>query len=77
MAGAYFATRMPDVESYKIVKDILSYESAVRDLRVGQVLAELVFEAIDLEEYPEEVRERLREIAQSAADDFTKGLFPT
>ena len=76
MAGTYFAVRMPDAESYRIVKDILSYESVVREMRVGQAFAELIFEAIDIESYPEEVRERLREIASSATDDFTKGLLP-
>lgn len=44
------------------MKTILSYESAVRGLTIGQTLQALLLEAADVDGYPPEVRERLAEI---------------
>lgn len=58
--------RLPDKESYQEVRAILAYESSVRGLTVGQAASELVREAVDTSAYPEEVRERLRQIAEDS-----------
>ena len=57
--------RLPDKESYEIAKTILAFESAERGRRIGQTFMELVLEAADIESYPEEVQERLREIRET------------
>ena len=65
--GVNMGLRFPDKESYETVQAILAYESAVRGCPAGRALVELVMEGADFGLYPEEVRERLREIAGRAA----------
>ena len=60
--------RLSDKESFQEIRTILAYESSVRGLTIGQAVSELIQEAVDTSSYPEEVRARLREIA----DDSTR-----
>ena len=41
------------------LRTVLSYESTVRGLTIGQVFTELVYAAIDLDSYPPEVLAQL------------------
>ena len=44
------------------MRTILSYESEVRGLTLGQTMLAMLMEAADVEHYPAEVRERLDEL---------------
>ena len=58
--------RLSDKESYQEIKTILAYESSVRGLTIGQAVSELIQQAVDTSSYPEEVQQRLREIAENS-----------
>ena len=47
-----------------LLRSVIEYEAAVRGLSRGQAVVQLVLEAVDLDSYPEEVRERIDKIAE-------------
>ena len=57
---------LSDEAALKAVKVILAYESGVRGRTVGQVCSDMVMEAADLDAYPQEVLDRLDEIAEES-----------
>lgn len=66
MPGHTVAVRLPDDESFEMVRTILAYESVMRGRKIGQTFMELVMEAADIDSYPKEVRDRLAEISGAA-----------
>ena len=76
MAGSHIGMRMPDAESLEVVREVIAYESVVRNVPSGRAFVELVLEGADFGSYPEEVRRRLRGIAESSDDDFVRSFIP-
>ena len=62
--GNHVTIRMPDEGSLQTMRTILAYESTVRGRKTGQTLLELVMEAVDVDAYPDEVRERFFKIGE-------------
>ena len=59
--------RINEKGPYLRLKTILAFESEVRSRTTGQTLYDLVMEAADIDSYPQEVRDRLRELEQQAS----------
>ena len=57
---------MSDEATLRVVKTILAYEAEIRGLTVGQASMRLILEAVDLDAYPDEVKDRLNEIREAA-----------
>lgn len=57
-------------------RTILGYESVLRGLTIGQTFEQLILSAVDLDSYPQEVKEHLAKIRassrQGAIDDTLK-----
>ena len=60
----YLDVSLADEGRLQTVRTILGYEASVRGLTLGQAFSQLLREAVDVEQYPEEVREQLRQIEE-------------
>ncbi|MBQ9000423.1 MAG: hypothetical protein IJ087_01035 [Eggerthellaceae bacterium] len=64
--------RFGNEEDFLELRMIIAYESAIRGRTKSQAIYELVNEAIDIDSYPDEMRECLAEIQRVGAQDIVK-----
>ena len=57
---------MANEEQAYIFKSVLRYEAAMRGLTSGQVLVDIIMNAVDEDTYPKEVLDRLSELREES-----------